>query len=130
MQFWPVQARSTPGWQSIYSNQAIQTSLMLHLVFGQALRQTERLMRLTLQLLEIDLKAPNHTTLCRRSIILKALPRQCALPAGPLYLLIDNTGLKLFGAGDWLQRKHGQKSRRSCRKPHLAVDTGTGHIEA
>lgn len=130
MQLWPAQARSTPGGQSIYSNQAIQTSLMLRLVFGQALRQTEGLMRSIFQLLEIDLKAPDHTTLSRRSMTLKALPRQCALPAGPLHLLIDSTGLKLFGAGEWLQKKHGQKSRRSWRKLHLAVDASTGHIEA
>jgi len=51
MQLWPAQARSTPGGQSIYSNQAIQTSLMLRLVFGQALRQTEGLMRSIFQLL-------------------------------------------------------------------------------
>jgi hypothetical protein len=58
------------------------------------------------------------------------LRRQCALPADPLYLLIDSTGLKLFGAGEWLQEKYGQKSRRSWRKLHLAVDASTGHIEA
>lgn len=86
MQLWPAQARSTPGGQSIYSNQAIQTSLMLRLVFGQARRQTEGLMRSIFQLLEIDLKAPDHTTLSRRSMTLKALPRQCALPAGPLFV--------------------------------------------
>jgi hypothetical protein len=103
---------------------------MLRLVFGQALRQTEGLMRSIFQLFEIDLKAPDHTTLSRRSITLKALRRQCALPAGPLYLLIDSTGPKLFGAGEWLQEKYGQKSRRSWRKLHLAVDASTGHIEA
>jgi len=103
---------------------------MLRLVFGQALRQTEGLMGSIFQLLGVDLKAPDHTTLSRRSMTLKDLPRQCALPAGPLHLLIDSTGLKLFGAGEWLQEKHGQKSRRSWRKLHLAVDASTGYIEA
>lgn len=130
MQLWPAQARSTPGGQSSYSDQAIQTCLMLRLVFGQALRQTEGLMGSIFQLLGVDLKAPDHTTLSRRSMTLKDLPRQCALPAGPLHLLIDSTGLKLFGAGEWLQEKHGQKSRRSWRKLHLAVDASTGYIEA
>lgn len=102
MQPWPAQARSTPGGQSIYSNQAIQASLMLRLVFGQALRQTEGLMRSIFQLLEIDLKALDHTTVSRLSMTLKALPRQCALPAGSLHLLIDSNGLKLFGTGEWL----------------------------
>jgi hypothetical protein len=59
---------------------------------------------------------------------LKALPRQRALPAGPLHLLINSIGLKLFGAGEWLQKKHGQQSRSSWRKLHLAVEASTGHI--
>ena len=99
---------------------------MLRLVFGQALRQTEGLMDSIFHLLGVDLGAPDHTTLSRRSMTLKALPRKCVLPAGPLHLLIDGTGLKLFGVGEWLQEKPGQKSRRSCRKQYLAVDARAG----
>ena len=76
-------------------DQAIQTCLMLRLVFGQALRQTEGLMGSIFQLLGVDLQAPDHTTVSRQSMTLKALPRQCLLPAGPLYFLIDCTGLRL-----------------------------------
>ena len=95
MRLWPAQARSTPGGQSRYSDQAIQTCLMLRLVFGQALRQTEGLMGSIFQLLGVNLRAPDHTIVSRRSMTLKALPRQCVLPAGPLHLLIDRTGLRL-----------------------------------
>lgn len=62
---------------------------------------------------------------------LKSISEQCALPAGqPAHVLIDSTGLKVYGAGEWLQEKHGQKSRRGWRKLHLAVDAETGQIVA
>ena len=49
---------------------------------------------------------------------------------GPLQLLVDSTGLRLGGPGEWLVEKHGAKTRRSWRKLHLGVDAGTGRIEA
>ena len=65
MRLWPAQARSTAVGQSRYSDQAIQTCLMLRLVFGQALRQTKGLMGSIFQLLGVDLRAPDHTTVSR-----------------------------------------------------------------
>ena len=129
MLLWAAQARSTPGGQSCYSDQAILTCLMLRLVFNQALRQSEGLMASIFQLLGVELKAPDHTTVSRRCMKLMPLLRTC-LPAGPLHLLIGSTGLKVFGAGEWLTEKHGQKSRRTWRKLHLAVDARTGGIMA
>jgi hypothetical protein len=61
---------------------------------------------------------------------LKSISNRHKLPDGAAHILIDSTGLKVFGAGEWLLKKHGQKSRRSCRKLHLAVDAGTGQIVA
>ncbi|WP_415926492.1 transposase, partial [Neorhizobium phenanthreniclasticum] len=49
---------------------------------------------------------------------------------GPVHVLIDSTGLKIYGAGQWLEEKHGVKSRRSWRKLHLAVDADSGEIIA
>ena len=81
-------------------------------------------------LLEVERKAPDHCTVSRRAMSLKSISKQCALPTGPAHILIDSTGLKVYGAGEWLQEKHGQKSRRSWRKLHLAVDADTGYIVA
>ncbi len=50
--------------------------------------------------------------------------------AGPLHLLVDSTGLKLCGAGEWLIEKHGAKTRRSWRKLHIGLDADTGQIVA
>jgi hypothetical protein len=52
------------------------------------------------------------------------------MPHGPLHVLIDSTGLQVYGAGQWLEAKHGAGSRRKCRKLHLAVDAGSGMIVA
>jgi len=130
MEHWAAQPRSTPGGQGFYSDLAIETSLKLRLVFRQPLRQTEGLMASIFDLLELNLKAPDHSTVSRRAMRLKSISKRCALPAGPAHILIDSTGLKVFGAGEWLQEKHGQKSRHSWRKLHLAVDANTGLIVA
>src|SRR5450830_159687 len=122
--------RSSPGGQCFYSDLAIEASLMLRLVFRQPLRQTEGLMASIFELLGVDLKAPDHSTVSRRAMNMKSISNRCTLPEGTAHILIDSTGLKVFGAGEWLLEKHGQKSRRSWRKLHLAVDANTGLIVA
>src|SRR5687767_12917807 len=101
---------------------------MLRLVFHLALRQAEGFAGSVLRLLGLDLATPDHTTLSRRSRRF-AGRRPSVAPHGPMHLLIDSTGLKLFGQGEWQQHKHG-RARRSWLKLHLAVDAGTGEIAA
>jgi hypothetical protein len=73
---------------------------------------------------------PDHSTLSRRAETLE-VPRPRSNPgSGPVYLLVDSTGLKLGGPGEWLTEKHGTKIRRSWRKLHLGVDADTGAITA
>src|SRR3954470_6165272 len=90
-------------------------------------RQTEGLIGSVLQLLGLDLVVPDHSTLSRRAETLE-VPRPKA-GSEPVHLLVDSTGLKLYGAGEWLAEKHGTKRRRAWRKLHLGVDAGTGGIE-
>src|SRR5215218_5449873 len=81
-------------------------------------------------LLGLDLAIPDHTTLCRRAETLE-VPRPRPRSDGePMHLLVDSTGLKLCGAGEWLIEKHGTRTRRSWRKLHLGMDAGTGQIVA
>ena len=61
---------------------------------------------------------------------LTSVSKGCRLSAGPVHLLIDSTGLKVYGAGEWLQEKHGVRARRTWRKLHRAVDALTGMILA
>jgi hypothetical protein len=95
-----------------------------------ALRQTEELMVSIFGLLTVPLSTPDHSTLSRRARKMESFSKGCILPDGPVHLLIDSTGLKVFGAGEWLQEKHGAKARRTWKKLHLAVDADTGMIMA
>jgi hypothetical protein len=84
---------------------------------------------LRLDLPGLDLAVPDHTTFSRRS----ADPGVATAPKktkGPIHVVIDSTGLKVFGSGEWLHEKHGGKPRRTWRKPHLTVDPDSGEILA
>lgn len=127
---WKAPRRSTRGGQAHYSDLAIETGMMLRLAFHLALRQTEGLMASIFELMGVALVAPDHSTLSRRARNLASISKGCRVPDGPVHVLIDSTGLKVFGAGEWLQEKHGVRARRSWRKLHLAVDAETGTIVA
>jgi len=99
-------------------------------VFRLGLRQTEGLIGSVLQLLDLDLPVPDHSTLSRRAETLKLPKPRSGLGSGPVHLLVDSTGLKLCGAGEWLIEKHGTKRRRGWRVLHLATDADTGRIIA
>jgi transposase len=102
---------------------------MLRLVFHQPLRQTEGLLGSLLDLMGVDLPVPDHTTISRRAARLTPTLRT-VLPDGAVTLVIDNTGLKVYGAGEWHRDKHGMRGRRTWRKLHLAVDAATSAIVA
>jgi Transposase DDE domain len=97
---WRAEPRTTRGGQPSYSDLAITTALTLRAVFRLALRQTEGLIGSVLQLLGLDLPVPDHSTLSRRAATL-AVPRPQAGRA-PMHLLVDSTGLKFCGPGEWL----------------------------
>jgi hypothetical protein len=126
---WRAAPRTTPGGQALYSEVAIATALMVRLVFHQPLRQTEGLLGSLLALMAVDLQVPDHTTISRRAARLTPVLRT-ALPDGPVTLVIDSTGLKVFGAGEWHRDKHGVRGPRTWRKLHQAVDAATNTIVA
>jgi len=133
---WEAEPRTTPGGQPHYSSLAITTALTLKAVFRLALRQTEGLIGSVIRLLGLDLSVPDHTTLSRRAETLE-VPRprsdsrtEAGRDPEPVHLLVDSTGLKLCGPGEWLIEKHGTRTRRAWRKMHLGVDAETGRIVA
>jgi hypothetical protein len=97
-------------------------------VFGLTNRTTEGFVSSLFGLLKIDLPVPNHTTLSRRgrSVALH-LPKRAS---GNLHLVLDSSGLKVYGEGEWKVRQHGWSKRRTWRKIHLAVDATTGEVQA
>jgi hypothetical protein len=99
-------------------------------VFRRALRQTEGLIGSIFHLLGLDLAVPDHSTLSLRAKTLE-VPKPVPGASGePVHLLVDSTGLKLCGLGEWLVEKHGTPTRREWRKPHLGTDANTGGIVA
>src|SRR3954451_16187917 len=136
---WKASPRTGRGGRAEYSDLAILTGLTLKAVFRLAYRQTEGLIGSVIGLLGLDLAVSDHSTLCRRAET-REVPRPkprgdgagggAGRDTGPMHLLVDSTGLKLYGAGEWLVEKHGAKRRRSWRKMHLGADPETGRIVA
>ena len=125
---WHAEPRTSRGGQPWYSPLAILTALTLRTVFRLALRQTEGLIGSIIRLLGLDLPVPDHTTLSRLAKTL-VLPRpRSGTGAEPVHLLVDSTGLKLCGAGEWLIEKPGSRTRRSWRKLHIGMDAETGEF--
>ena len=131
---WVARGRSgRRGHPRTYSDAAIACMLTLRAVFRLTLRATEGLVRSLLPLLgHAALPAADYTTLSRRGATL-AVPvavRDPAEIAEPLHLVVDTTGLKVYGEGEWKVRQHGWTRRRTWRKVHLAVDAATHELRA
>jgi hypothetical protein len=125
---WRAEARTGRGSQPKSSDLAIAPALTLCAVFRRALRPVEGRMGSLLALLGLELPVPDHSTMSHRAETLE-VPR----PRGggaPVPLLVDSTGLRLCGPGDWLEEKHGTQRRRAWRKLHLATAADTGRIVA
>src|SRR3954447_14743088 len=117
------------GAPTTYSDLAIQALLTLKAVFSLPLRQTQGFAQSVLQLMASDLPIPDYSTLSRRADGLAvALP--CRTKDEPLHVVIDSTGLKIYGEGEWKTRQHGVSKRRTWRKMHLGVDEATGEVLA
>jgi hypothetical protein len=127
IQAWRYTGPPQRGAQYVYTDAAIKCVLTLRVVYHLALRATQGLVRSVFALLEVALPVPNYSTLSRRAaevaVALGALPR-----SGPLHLVVDSSGFKVYGEGEWKVRLHGWSKRRTWRKLHLAVDEATGEI--
>ena len=103
---WTPGLSGRPGGPRKFSDHAIETALTLRLVFRLPLRQTEGFLRSVLTLMATGLDAPDHTTLSRRGqpldVALARMPTH-----GPVDLVVDSTGLSVFGEGEWAAAKHG-----------------------
>ncbi len=125
---WRYQGPPQRGAQFEYSDLAIECLLTLRAVYHMTLRATEGFARSLFDLMGLELPVPDYSTLCRRARTLRiTLPKKAT---GPLHLVLDSTGLKVYGEGEWKVRKHGYSKRRTWLKLHLAVDPRTQEIQA
>ncbi len=127
-QVWLYTGEKQRGSQFDYSDKAIEIMLTLKEVFHLTNRGVEGFVRSLFQMMKIDLPVPDHSTLSKRGKTLKVkLPRKTS---SSLNLVLDSTGLKIYGEGEWKVRKHGYSKRRTWRKLHLGADPENGEIQA
>lgn len=117
------------GASDYYSDTAIHCALTLQAVYHLTLRQTEGLLGSIATLLGIALDVPDYTTLSRRRKRLNVTlgVRQSRQP---LHLVVDSTGVKIYGEGEWKVRRHGASKRRTWRTLHLGIDEATNEVIA
>jgi len=123
---WHHQGPTRWGAQFTYSDPAIQCLLTLRAVFHLPLRATQGMARSIFDLMGLALEVPHYSTLCRRAATTRIdLPRHAE---GPVHLVIDSTGMKVYGEGESKLRQHGYSKRRTWRKLHLAIDPESHEI--
>jgi hypothetical protein len=117
------------GRPFVYSDTAIECLLVMRELFRLPYRQTEGLGRSLVELMQVDVTIPDFTSLAKQAaklgVSLDVVGRR-----GPIDVVVDSTGLKVYGEGEWKMRTHGKSKRRTWRKLHLAVNPKTQEIEA
>jgi len=120
---WTPPKTGRRGRPARYSDLAIEAGMMLRLAFGRPWRQTEGLLASLMRLLGLDLPVPDHTTFSRRSVDLE-VAAALSRTDRPVSVVIDSTGLKVFGKGEWHLEKHGGQARRKAPDRHGAGGRG------
>lgn len=127
-QAWLYTGKKQRGSQFDYSDKAIEIMLTIKEVFHLTNRGVEGFVRSLFRMMEIHLGVPDHSTLSKRGKVLKVnLPKKSS---SRLNIVLDSTGLKIYGEGEWKVRKHGYSKRRIWRKLHLGDNPDTGEILA
>jgi Transposase DDE domain len=129
LESWYYEDEQSRGGQYVYSDKCIECLLQLKAVFKLPYRQLEGFATSIIKLMNFEIQVPSYTQISRRA---KDLSVDIEAPKtnSPLYIVIDSTGLKVYGEGEWKTRKHGISKRRTWRKLHLGVDEKTGLIYA
>ena len=118
---WTPRQTGMRGGQRRYSDLAIETALTLRLIYHLPLRQAEGFLHSLFAIMRLDLSAPDYTTLSRRGQHLQRRLRP--VPSGKrIHLVLDSTGLSIFGEGEWAAAKYGRRGRRGWKKLHVGVD--------
>lgn len=125
---WMHTGEKQRGSQFDYSDQAILVMLTIKEVFHLTNRGVEGFVRSIFRMMRINLPVPDHTTLSKRGKAVKVnLPKK----SNPkLNIVMDSTGLKIYGEGEWKVRQHGVSQRRTWRKLHIGANPEDGEIQA
>lgn len=122
-----TQSSGKRGRPPKYSDLAIQCLLLIKSVFHLDFRKLQGFAQSLVELLDLAVEIPSYTQICRRQKALGVGLSHCATGEA-LHVVVDSTGLKIYGEGEWKVRQHGYSKRRTWRKLHLGVDEATGEI--
>lgn len=117
------------GKPLVYTDTAIETALMIREVFQLPLRQTEGFLNSIFTMMQVNLKSPDYSTLSFRGEVLP-IKITSSSSSEPVHLVIDSTGIKVYGEGEWKVRQHGWSKHRSWRKLHLGISVSSQEIKA
>lgn len=124
---WLYAGEKQRGSQYDYSDKAIEIMLTIKEVFHLSNRHVEGFVRSVFAMLNLCLKVPDHTTLSKRGKSFRVrLPKNTQ---GGMNLVLDSTGLKIYGEGEWKVRQHGYSKRRTWRKLHVGANPDNGEIQ-
>ena len=126
---WYAQPKSKHGRNQTYSDTTIQCCLMIKSLFRLSLRMVTGFVQSLIKLCGLDWIAPDYSTICRRQRYIDISICYQKSSDG-LHLLVDSTGLKFLGEGEWKRKKHQPEYRRQWRKLHIGIDAKTLQIRA
>lgn len=122
-----IEKTGRKGSSDTYSEMAVETCLMIRNLFRLGLRQSQGFVNSLLVMAGIDLQSPDYTTLSRRLAGLR-IDLGAKNLTDKLYVVVDSTGVKVYGEGEWKVRTHGWQKRRTWRKRHVCIDSETQQI--
>jgi hypothetical protein len=118
-----------PGASKTYNDLAIVCMLSLKAIYRLSLRGVTGFATSIFDLMGVNLASPNYTTLCRGQRHLDINLDVSSLSGGA-HIVLDSSGLKLYGEGEWSVRQHGASKPRQWRKIHIGVDVESRQIVA
>lgn len=118
---------SKRGRPFTYSNACIELALTLRSLFHFPLRATQGFLNGLIKMLNLEIMVPHYSRLSRRQVVVDF---RLAGNKAPKDIVVDSTGLKIYGEGEWKMRTHGKQKRRTWRKLHLAIDGDSFQIVA
>jgi len=125
---WLYTGKQSQGSPKIYGDVAITTALTIRSLYSLTLRSTKGFIRSLIKLMAIEVPVMDYSTICRRQRKLKVSCIRHKKSNTPIHVVVDSTGLKVFGEGEWKVRRHGYSKHRMWRKLHLAINPDTGEI--
>lgn len=115
--------RKSRGRPKTYSNIAIEACVVMKVLFKLTYRQCEGFIESICSTLKLKVRSPSYTQICRRQKELEIKLQHRV--KGPIHVVVDATGLKIFGEGEWKVRQHGYSKHRMWRKLHVGIDVAS-----